>query len=170
MDKRMRGSLITTKKLFNFYTLAFKDARQRNVVLISCSVRTFCKCSSRTRRQWKTVTNLLCQQGSAWRKDTIQPIGKTSFGSHHRRSEAQTLFPKSLCHYLDIFPIDEHHSVTVLTSFPLKNILHKPELSGRLTKWAVELSKHHIDYQPQMAIKSQVVIDFIADFSPNSLL
>ena len=48
--------------------------------------------------------------------------------------------------------------------------MHKPELSGRLTKWAVELSEHHIDYQPRTAIKSQALADFIADFSPNSLL
>ena len=40
------------------------------------------------------------------------------------------------------------HPVTVLTSFPLNNILHKLELSRRLTKWAIELSEHHIDYQP----------------------
>ena len=37
-------------------------------------------------------------------------------------------------------------------------------------KWTVELSKHHIDYQPRTAIKSQVLADFIADFSPCSLL
>ncbi|KAL5552647.1 hypothetical protein UlMin_040048 [Ulmus minor] len=64
----------------------------------------------------------------------------------------------------------QSHPITVLTSFPLKNILHKPELSGWLTKWAVELSEHHINYQPRTAIKSQVLADFIAEFSPNSLL
>ena len=52
----------------------------------------------------------------------------------------------------------------------MKNILHKPELSEWLTKWAVELSEHHIDYQPRTAIKSQVLADFIADFSPCSLI
>ncbi|KAL5583444.1 hypothetical protein UlMin_015886 [Ulmus minor] len=67
-------------------------------------------------------------------------------------------------------PYFQNHLVTVLTSFPLKNILHKPELSGRLTKWAVELSEHHIDFQPRTAIKSQVLADFIADFSPNILV
>ena len=64
----------------------------------------------------------------------------------------------------------QSHPITVLTSFPLKNILHKPELSGRLTKWAVELREHHIDFLPRTAIKSQVLDDFIADFSPNILM
>ena len=69
-----------------------------------------------------------------------------------------------------LIPYFQCHPVTVLTSFPLKNILHKPELSGRLTKWAVELSEHHIDYQLRTTIKSQELADFIADFSPCSLL
>ena len=112
MDRRMRGSLTTTEKLFDFCTIAFEAARWINVVLISYSVWTFRKCSSRTQRQRKTITNLLCQQGSARRKDTIQPIGKTSFGSHHRCSEAQTLFPKLLHHCLDIHPIEQHFAQT----------------------------------------------------------
>ena len=37
-------------------------------------------------------------------------------------------------------------------------------------KWAIELNEHHIDYQPRTAIKSQVLVDFIADFSPYSFL
>lgn len=67
-------------------------------------------------------------------------------------------------------PYFQSQPITVLTSFPLKNILHKLELSGRLTKWAIELSEHHVDFQPLTAIKSQVLADFIADFSPNILL
>ncbi|KAL5803315.1 hypothetical protein ACOSQ4_031620 [Xanthoceras sorbifolium] len=38
-------------------------------------------------------------------------------------------------------PYFQCHTISVLTAFPLKNILHKPELSGRLVKWAVELSE-----------------------------
>ncbi|XP_060960838.1 uncharacterized protein LOC133031370 [Cannabis sativa] len=34
-----------------------------------------------------------------------------------------------------------------------------------MTKWAVELSEYDITYQPRIAIKSQVLADFIADFS-----
>ncbi|XP_060972386.1 uncharacterized protein LOC133038302 [Cannabis sativa] len=65
-------------------------------------------------------------------------------------------------------PYFQCHPITVLTTFPLKTILHKPELSGRLTKWAVELSEYDISYKPRTALKSQVLADFIADFTPNS--
>ncbi|XP_060972398.1 uncharacterized protein LOC133038310 [Cannabis sativa] len=65
-------------------------------------------------------------------------------------------------------PYFQCHPITVLTTFPLKTILHKPELSGRLTKWAVELSEYDISYKPRTAVKSRVLADFIAYFTPNS--
>ena len=40
------------------------------------------------------------------------------------------------------------HLIVVLTTFPLKAILHKPELSEKLAKWAVELSEFNITFQP----------------------
>ncbi|XP_062088976.1 uncharacterized protein LOC133795541 [Humulus lupulus] len=46
-----------------------------------------------------------------------------------------------------------------------KLALALPELSRRLTKWAVELSEYDITFQLRIAIKSQVLADFIADFS-----
>ncbi|XP_070014671.1 uncharacterized protein [Nicotiana sylvestris] len=52
-----------------------------------------------------------------------------------------------------------------VTAYPLCNILHKHELLGRLDKWVIELSEYDITYQPRTAIKSQVLADFVADFS-----
>jgi len=43
--------------------------------------------------------------------------------------------------------------------------LHKPELSGSLAKWAIELSEHDITYQPQTELKSQILADFITDLN-----
>ncbi|KAK0575540.1 hypothetical protein LWI29_002328 [Acer saccharum] len=44
----------------------------------------------------------------------------------------------------------------------------KPEVSGRLTKWAIELSEFDIEYLPRTAIKGQAVADFMAEFTePN---
>ncbi|KAL5547039.1 hypothetical protein UlMin_006726 [Ulmus minor] len=64
-------------------------------------------------------------------------------------------------------PYFQCHPITVYTTYPLKSILHKPELSGRLTKWTVELSEYDINFQPRTALKSQVLADFVADFAPN---
>ncbi|XP_070009677.1 uncharacterized protein [Nicotiana sylvestris] len=48
-----------------------------------------------------------------------------------------------------------------VTAYPLRNILHKHELSGRLAKWAIELSEYGITYPPRTAIKFQVLADFV---------
>ena len=43
-------------------------------------------------------------------------------------------------------------------------ILQRPELSSRLTKWAVELSEFDIQYSPNAAYKGQAVAYFVAEF------
>ena len=47
----------------------------------------------------------------------------------------------------------------------MKQVLHKPEVSGRLMKWAIELSEFDIRYKPKTAIKGQVLADFIMEFT-----
>ncbi|KAL6320688.1 hypothetical protein AAG906_008688 [Vitis piasezkii] len=51
----------------------------------------------------------------------------------------------------------------VLTNQPLKSILHKPDLLGRMMKWAIELSEYRIEYQPRLSIKGQVMANFIVE-------
>lgn len=50
-------------------------------------------------------------------------------------------------------PYFQAHTIRVLINQPLRAILHKPETSGRLVKWSVELSKFNIEYYPRGAIK-----------------
>ncbi|KAH9684964.1 Ribonuclease H [Citrus sinensis] len=47
----------------------------------------------------------------------------------------------------------------------LRQTLHKPDASGRLVKWAIELSEFDIDYKPRAAIKAQAMADFVAEFA-----
>ncbi|XP_022135947.1 uncharacterized protein LOC111007781 [Momordica charantia] len=54
-------------------------------------------------------------------------------------------------------PYFQAHTVVVLTNLPLKNIFHKPETSGRLMKWAMELSEYDIQFEPRTALKRQAV-------------
>ena len=48
----------------------------------------------------------------------------------------------------------------------MKQVLHKPEVFGRLMKWAIELSEFDIRYKPKTAIKGQVLADFVMEFAP----
>ena len=69
-------------------------------------------------------------------------------------------------------PYFEAHQVTMLTNQPLRSILHKPDLSGRILKWATEPSEYRIKYQPKLAMKKQVMVDFIAEIpqKPSQLI
>ena len=54
-----------------------------------------------------------------------------------------------------------------MTNYPIKAVLKKPELSGRMEKWAIALSSFEIRYKPRTAIKSQALANFVVDFSPD---
>ena len=47
----------------------------------------------------------------------------------------------------------------------MKQVLHKPETSERLMKWAIELSEFDIRYKPKTAIKGQVLAEFVMEFT-----
>ena len=63
-------------------------------------------------------------------------------------------------------PYFQAHTVEVPTEYPMKQILHKPETSGRLMKWAIELSEFDIRYKLRAAVKGQILADFIIEFTP----
>nr|XP_043620119.1 uncharacterized protein LOC122591964 [Erigeron canadensis] len=44
--------------------------------------------------------------------------------------------------------------------------LRRPEVSGRLAKWAVELGEHEIEFKPRYAIKGQIPADFLVEVLP----
>jgi hypothetical protein len=46
----------------------------------------------------------------------------------------------------------------------MKKVLQKPDLSGRLVNWAMELGQFDIDFHPRTAIKGQVLVDFLVEF------
>nr|AAT44283.1 putative polyprotein [Oryza sativa Japonica Group] len=66
---------------------------------------------------------------------------------------------RKLSHYF------QGHSVTVVTSFPLGDILHNCEANGRIAKWALELMSLDISFKPQTSIKSQALADFVAKWT-----
>jgi hypothetical protein len=55
------------------------------------------------------------------------------------------------------------HKVRVLTNQPLNDIFGNRNYSGRIRKWVMELSEHVVDFEKRSAIKSQVLVDFIAN-------
>ncbi|XP_074328487.1 uncharacterized protein LOC141666399 [Apium graveolens] len=64
-------------------------------------------------------------------------------------------------------PHFQAHKIEVRTSYPLRQVMHKPESSGRMLKWTVELGQFEVDYKPRTAIKGQALIDFVLEFPPH---
>nr|GEW57257.1 reverse transcriptase domain-containing protein [Tanacetum cinerariifolium] len=55
----------------------------------------------------------------------------------------------------------EAHLIKVITDQPVKQILNKPEASGKIAKYFVELGAYNITYIPRTAVKGQILADFI---------
>ncbi|XP_072064544.1 uncharacterized protein [Arachis hypogaea] len=59
----------------------------------------------------------------------------------------------------------QSHTIIVRTNQPLRQILTRPELAGRLIKWSVELFEFDIQYESRKTLKSQMLADFISEMT-----
>jgi hypothetical protein len=57
----------------------------------------------------------------------------------------------------------------VVTSFPLGEVVCNPDATGRIAKWSLELMGQGITYAPRIAIKSQALADFVAEWTETQL-
>ncbi|GKE73368.1 reverse transcriptase domain-containing protein [Tanacetum coccineum] len=64
---------------------------------------------------------------------------------------------RRLRRYFQAYPIK------VITDIPIGQVLNNSGASGRLAKWAVKLGAYGITYVPRVAVKGQVLADFLAD-------
>jgi hypothetical protein len=59
----------------------------------------------------------------------------------------------------------EAHTIRVLTDQPLHDIFGNRDSSERISKWAIELLEYIVDFEKCSAIKSQILADFVADWT-----
>ncbi|KAL0305109.1 UNVERIFIED_CONTAM: Retrovirus-related Pol polyprotein from transposon opus [Sesamum calycinum] len=83
-------------------------------------------------------------------------VSKVLQGAEPRYSQIEKLALSLVIAARKLRPYFQSHQVTVLTNHPLKQLLASPKLSGRMVKWAVELSEYGIEFHPRPAIKAQV--------------
>jgi hypothetical protein len=88
-------------------------------------------------------------------KARCQPVQKLLY--------AVLITSRKLRHYF------QEYSITVVTDYPLGDILQNQDATGRISKWAVGLGALNIDFKTRAAIKSQVVVDFMAEWQENQL-
>ena len=102
-------------------------------------------------------------------KDRVQhPVyycSRSLRGAEERYSRMEKLILALVTSARKLRPYFQAHTIEVPTEYPMKQVLHKPETSGRLMKWAIELSEFDIRYKPKTAIKGQVLADFVMEFT-----
>jgi hypothetical protein len=59
----------------------------------------------------------------------------------------------------------EAHPVTVVSLFPLGEIICNLDAAGWIAKWSVEFMGETLAYAPRKAIKSQILEDFVSEWT-----
>nr|GFA34923.1 reverse transcriptase domain-containing protein [Tanacetum cinerariifolium] len=60
------------------------------------------------------------------------------------------------------------HPITVITDQPIKQVMSRLDVAGRLQKWSIILGEHNITYRPRTSIKGQILADFLNEMSSNA--
>ena len=64
-------------------------------------------------------------------------------------------------------PYFQSHQIIAKTDHPIRQVLRKLELAGRMVVWSVELSKFDLQYEPRSLMKTQFMVNFPTDFANN---
>ena len=61
----------------------------------------------------------------------------------------------------------QNFQVIVKIDLPVKQVLQKLDLAGRMMKWAVELSEYGIIFKSRGSFRTQALIDFVVELTPS---
>jgi hypothetical protein len=108
--------------------------------------------------QEQTIEGVIRQCPVYYVSEVLTP-SKCNMTKLEKIAYAVVMSSRKLRHYFEAF------KVRVTSDSGLGELFRNPEASVRITKWAAELSGYHITFEPRTAIKSQVLADFVVDWT-----
>ena len=95
----------------------------------------------------------------------VSYVSKRLLDAETRYPELEKLALVLVIVFRKLRPYFHAYLIEVLINYPLRQVLQKPEASGRLLKWAIELGQFEVYYGSHTTIKGQTFADFIIEFT-----
>ena len=113
--------------------------------------------------QTAVSTALVRDEGGSQRP--VYFISRAFRGAEERYPRMEKLAFALITDARKLKPYFQAHTIVVLTDQPLKRVMSSLEATGRMALWVIELSEFDVQYRPRIAVKGQIVADFIAEYT-----
>ncbi|XP_068486891.1 uncharacterized protein [Phaseolus vulgaris] len=111
----------------------------------------------------KAISAVLVQDQDQVQKPIYLQDPEVRYQALEKAALAVVFSARRLRHYFQSF------TVLAMTDLPIQKVLKKPDVAGRMVKWAVELSEFDIKYEPRGPIKGQIFADFVVERSSETV-
>ncbi|XP_061373314.1 uncharacterized protein LOC133315664, partial [Gastrolobium bilobum] len=113
----------------------------------------------------EAISAALVREPNGEAQKPVYFISKVLQGAELRYQQVEKVILTLIFAARRLRPYFQCHPITVRTNQPIRQVLQKPDLAGRMMSWAIELSEYQINYEPRTAIKAQALADFIAEMT-----
>lgn len=96
-------------------------------------------------------TDLLCESNPSRSRNEISEDRKSSIGGGDYNKKVKVLFSK--------------FSSNCKKNLPIRQVLQKMDLAGRMLKWAIELSEYDLIFEGRGLVRPQALVDFVAEMA-----